>query len=714
MERYRAGPVIAFFWTSRFRKSIMRIFLVLFLHIFSLGVAHSAQDFSRAQAVCAELFSGDLQPSAQELVVPSDNITQAVGRPGGLVFMDKKAYSEAAEAESIRPDSILVLDEIDPQIDLPLVAGVILGRPLPLKGTHIEISADKLRIPLVVADLGLHRSDLKSLEEHVVVLDSSAPGKFSLRESGPFDSWPPRRAQIPRPLQLKNRMTPQQRFQSYVATPKRDQVFRLTGLGEDWEMDLLGSKYTPLADLVRQGNRNAQDVAALTALFYEDFMAQFEYQGISLADHIQSLNRSEASMSEQDLRSKLQFVREAILKSTPSGPWGKQMMDSVYEVLKNEFPTGDNKAPTPWIVRSNNDFEDLITQGLFASHRVKTDSVAGLLATIQSVFASMYTYRSFVIRRSQGLPEAHLRMPLLVHRFAPVEPYSGTVTFRLNGAGQVEADVQAVNGAHETATNPSSDADTLSGLFTSDGVSMGMRWNISQGSMPAQLVAQMQTYFKGLNKNLIRDLTAKKYIAEKVETEFVVSTEGVINVQYKTRMGSEIVGDILTGKLNYGDLQATQSQAFDMFKSFDLKPLNQMSLDRLEAPEGARRGHRFLLLIDGAGQKHVALWRDSRHHDQVIMKIQSQNSDLFVKAKGFMSINVTRQGLQFVVQNDSYMKDQAHVVEMARVIEYVLYNHAPPELISDLIYRGAKFRMVYSLKSRDFEVSLKPSDGGER
>lgn len=79
-----------------------------------------------------------------------------------------------------------------------------------------------------------------------------------------------------------------------------------------------------------------------------------------------------------------------------------------------------------------------------------------------------------------------------------------------------------------------------------------------------------------------------------------------------------------------------------------------------------------------------------------------------------MSINVTRQGLQFVVQNDSYMKDQAHVVEMARVIEYVLYNHAPPELISDLIYRGAKFRMVYSLKSRDFEVSLKPSDGGER
>ncbi|MCB0421008.1 MAG: hypothetical protein KDD61_08430, partial [Bdellovibrionales bacterium] len=111
---------------------------------------------SFASGSCPKSVSGEWQSvddlnNAPKVSIAARKIyTMVQGEIGRPVFLTETEYRKRVEEESIAEESILFVDRLPTDIDLPTVRGVVMGTPLVAEGTHIQVFAEKMEIPLVL------------------------------------------------------------------------------------------------------------------------------------------------------------------------------------------------------------------------------------------------------------------------------------------------------------------------------------------------------------------------------------------------------------------------------------------------------------------------------------------------------------------------------------------------------------------------------------
>ena len=134
-------------------------FLLILLVSFSTWKSHSTTCVEAAKN------TNQLESSLLDLSKRAKTVySEAQGPSGELLFLGQTEYRMRLLKSNIPSNAILVLKEIPLDVDIPLVAGIIIGTPLTMQGTHIQIQAKMLGIPLVyVQDLSIN--DLKEFSE---------------------------------------------------------------------------------------------------------------------------------------------------------------------------------------------------------------------------------------------------------------------------------------------------------------------------------------------------------------------------------------------------------------------------------------------------------------------------------------------------------------------------------------------------------------------
>ncbi|MEO0336413.1 MAG: hypothetical protein AAF202_08460 [Pseudomonadota bacterium] len=116
--------------------------------------------FTRAKEICSSILLP--QGKSVAIALPTEAIDYVTGEgPSGRVLrLSREEYRKKVLEESIPMDSILVLDEVDLEVDMPIVSGMILSQPLTLEGTHIQVLAEKMGIPLVYLPTAFENAEL--------------------------------------------------------------------------------------------------------------------------------------------------------------------------------------------------------------------------------------------------------------------------------------------------------------------------------------------------------------------------------------------------------------------------------------------------------------------------------------------------------------------------------------------------------------------------
>ena len=121
------------------------------LRPFLLFLLFSSQVFAESSYQCPKVFQHSASPFEGRVKSRGGFVySAATGRPGRIIHYSLSEYRAAVASESVPPDAILVMERIDTSLDLPFVVGLLLGKPLTVEGTHIELQAQKLGVPFAV------------------------------------------------------------------------------------------------------------------------------------------------------------------------------------------------------------------------------------------------------------------------------------------------------------------------------------------------------------------------------------------------------------------------------------------------------------------------------------------------------------------------------------------------------------------------------------
>lgn len=563
------------------------------LRPFLLFLLFSSQVFAESSYQCPKVFQHSASPFEGRVKSRGGFVySAATGRPGRIIHYSLSEYRAAVASESVPPDAILVMERIDTSLDLPFVVGLLLGKPLTVEGTHIELQAQKLGVPFAVLPGIYLDAKVRSIsrQEGRRRLQVTSEGNIRFLEVQDGQAEDVMSSVLPR-------LTP---FVSagYVYSFDTGETHRRFPL--EW----VGGKARPLLDLRASGVDDVPRMAWISPNFYLDFITGFGVRGVGLSQWIERLLTDVDILTTEQLKQRLAFLRHAFLVAKPLDGHPGQIFHWAYQRLRSvlRFNQKDQLS-----IRSNNEFEDYIAQGMFDSLVTGDVSESSIELAIRKVFSSLYSFRAFQIRQSRGLIESNVRMPLLIHRYLAVEVASGTATVRLNQRAQLEARLQLVRGPEETATNPSLDARAETLLFENDGTG----WRLSEGELTLDEVGTLVGHLQKLKVHFERDLLHMSYQATQVETEFILQKGQVELLQYKRRYEPELIGDLLAGRIVYEDFEKVRSMsAGSIYSDLDVEPYGVRLLESVRRLKYARYG----ILRDPEGKLYQIFWLDSRIH----------------------------------------------------------------------------------------------------
>lgn len=485
---------------------------------------------------------------------------------GKLLHLTKQEYRRRAMAEDIDPDTILLLDEIDLEVDVPFVAGIVLMKPLTMEGTHVQVLAEKMAIPLVY---------IPGMSEEI----AGQHGLFAI-DTLPYIRLA--KTDVTRPRAPITCVLPAEYPRAEGPT-----LVSVSQISPDSPpaRELVGDKFLPLALFAsRHFDLVPRLLHSLTSRVFETYMETKLSNGRTLRRHIAERLAAIEGAPEEVVRHALAEIR-GIMQSTPLGT----DLTIVAALFKGKIS-----------VRSNNDVEDKLAAGLYAS-TVANANPADLEIAIKKVFASMYSYRAFKIRRAWNQREENLSMPVMLHKYVEDEDFSAVARVRLNEKNEVEMAVTAVEGR---ATNPHVGAKTYK--LTA----FGTRNVIADPDTPMELVSQVSRLFQKIKPTLETDLRKKRFRPEYIDLELLFDSATKPTVlQYKHIYPREVVLAVLSGAIEQSTLdqyvsigQNMSDEIADVAGGMWLKDMNRISNKYLR-----------YALLKVQGRFEILVWENNMH-----------------------------------------------------------------------------------------------------
>lgn len=614
-------------------KLPIEILVAFLLTLFSLGGTERALG-----TVCTETVATE---ETVEVKLPYNEIySEGEARGGHFVFLTKAKYVQLASKELINSDAIIVLEDLSLAVDLPVVKGVVLSKPLKSHETHVEVLARKMKIPMVLVDRAYERwpaqidqrlsYDLKLLRENQVLITESKEPDRKVEKS---KTLLPRKVDR-RPLQVID-----------------------SSQAELYPIEISGQKFRPLAELRESISReNTPDIFSASPGFFEAFLDKFTYQGIKLRIIIRDYRKLISETKDENrIRHLLGLIRKAMqeakLAPGATNPFQK-LSDELAQYIDNHSKIS---------VRSNNEIEDLIGAGVFASSVAKSILPEHIEAAARKVFVSMYTFRSFMIRRRWQLPESRLSMPLLIHKYIGQEQFNGLGKFTINRKGELELKVDLVLGSESRATNPEENKDGH-GTFVLDPKTQQVRLVEGSDLLKSVNLEPINELMRTMDEPVRRSIQESKYSPESLDIEFIAVEKFngfsfdliPIVLQYKYSYPREVVLATLRGEIEFDRLfekidshRSIEGSVFDRFQArLNLIPvrsyIEQIRSKQVHIP---KRSLRYALL-NFRDQPRIVLWKHE-DHKSVKRRIAAYKDSIVWIRSGYMEYNAKKQTLHF-------------------------------------------------------------------
>lgn len=436
-------------------------------------------------------------------------------------------YKQMVQAESVPMDSVLIVDRLPLDVDLPMVAGLVVSSPLGIEGTHVHLQAQMMSMPLAF-DAGAYEDSaqlLKSFNQKYVQLSTKDSIKWEFADK-PFADSTQRRLKSRLPIRAD-------RSQAYIqaAGPSLNSP------------ETLGSKFLSLARFSGPTSKvQIPRIYSSTSGYYEKFLDDAQVDHESLRTFIRRMEARLQTASEEETKSILESVRTYIMSAKAD-----VFFASFYEDFKAATGGGGR-----WSVRSNNEIEDLLSAGLFQSFVMDGDSRADFELKFKSAWASLFTYRAYRISRYWGVQRANLSMPNLLHRYIDGEILHATGVFKQDTNGLL-LEVNLVLGAGGRATNPDQSAPTLQLRIA--GPKDAPVVTGDQNQIDKKIVDALLTNYVGLHDTVISDFNLNQVIPQTINIELVVNSnfESIL-LQYTKRQTRQTILALLSGTLQISDL----------------------------------------------------------------------------------------------------------------------------------------------------------------
>ncbi|NQZ01484.1 MAG: hypothetical protein HRT45_12545 [Bdellovibrionales bacterium] len=612
--------------------------VVLFL---SIGVtALAEQDPAESGRSCRDEIAKTSLEQA-DLTLPSENYKAYVegeGAVGQIWRLNKQDYRDLVAEERLPTDAILILEDIDLEIDMPLVAGIILSKPLAAEGTHIQVLCRKMGIPLIYSknyfeDLDMVKAAMQR-EAHFRLVATSTEAKLRATE----ESQVSRKLKRALPVALSD--------EQLSAVP-----YVVFSEGEDnLPREIVGDKFFPL-DLVkayRCWNRSRMKVASLTSRFFYEFLKGYYYENRSLASWMYLTREGTRHWNSQGgVSTILEKPREAFRNATASPEFQEVIMAVHAEVLR-ELRLEEGSLS----VRSNNDVENLIAAGLYKSSRTEDLSFEAFEKSIKEVYASMLTARAYQIRGAWGLREENLRMPVLLHEYLDGEAFNATARIQrgANGRG-MKARVTIVMGENTNATNPASGSEVYTIYLQSESAEFEVT-EIS-GNIEAVHLEPVQRLLNELRMDLQRSLYLMRINSQSVYLEFASIPRPhwqqrpmVRLFQYQPSYPREVVFDVLNGVIKQSDLDiesvdiGANPSLSTIVEELMAEPL--FLVDENALPSNSRRY--ALVAIDGDYQ--ILVW-SSGQHESMRDRFKAKVPNGAWLRSGYLGLSDDKQSIAF-------------------------------------------------------------------
>lgn len=508
---------------------------------------------SGAQANWACIQSLQQPPSGFPLSIGRIYV-EGEARANRLFFLTASEYNESLENDSLPLDSILILDELPLGEDLPLVAGIIISKELALEATHVQVLAEKMEIPLVFSESAFLSDALRELANNNRSFNLKCQqGNCSLAG---FQTPQPAGEKMISVLPLNENRTQRTLFTRY-------------DLLDLSPRELSGDKYYSLMEFKRAFPDWVVDISSLSSGYYEYFLDNYESDGSLLRLRHYQLGRilKEANQinDEEKIKVALANFREAILKAMPYRPQ-KNIFQDVVSTLENYYGSSNGS----YSLRSNNDVEDLLATGLYKSAIAKGLNVEEVAPGLRKIWASMFEYRAYAIRRYWGQKEDNLSMPVMVHPFIGNVLSHSVAIFKYKPESGVSLDINMVMGDSEKATNPSPQAQvmTLSVRQNKKGKGELIFDNSNQGSkLTRPMEKAILEFFNSVQNYVSNEFIYRNFTPTAVSLEFVVlkprffwNSPKVQVLQYKPGFNREIILSVLTGMLTREETDRRDAQ----------------------------------------------------------------------------------------------------------------------------------------------------------
>jgi hypothetical protein len=515
-----------------------------------------------------------------------------------VIRMTAEEYTIAAEFNRIDPDNILILDWLPLDVDLPVIAGVIVSTPLLLEGTHVQVQANKMGTPIIYAPGAFNAPELQTANLHGRYLSvKSENGKIEVQISdvmpdGAQTSMPP--SVLP------------------IAADRSYKAIVPASIASQYPVHIVGSKFKPLADLkMRFQSSLVPEIFSMTSGYYEAFVdgAHVAESNETLRQYIKrQLGDGSHHIGDEEIKIRLENIRKAILNAQID----PRFFEEISHALKQIFG-----SDTALSIRSNNEIEDLLAAGVFESSAARNPSPEQIKKAILKSWSSPFTYRSTSIRRFYNLREENLSMPLLVHPYIGGEQASGTGAFKYEN-GQLVFDAYLVQGSDEKATNPTANSQVAHVRIEHSGRYQESEIKIFSGTVKRSQQFELLRLFDDMNSIVSSTFSKRVYAPEEVEIEFLLMGSGPRLLQYKPRPPREIALAVLKGSLKLEDLEKEKfSSAEDgnielrlmgVFRNLDIKYLHQIELNQLRGKTDVRYG----VLQIGSSYRFI-IWEEGLH-----------------------------------------------------------------------------------------------------
>ncbi len=562
---------------------------------------------------------------------------------GQLLFLSSAEYQHAVKIDSIPIDSIIVLDELPLIADLPLVAGIIISKEMEIEATHVQVLAEKMEIPLVYVSGAFQSSELRALskENQTFLLKCDSEFCKVAASQVPFSSKARFSSILPRNADRSPRT-----------------LFTHHDLLENSPREQSGDKYYSLMEFKKVFPNWVPDISSISSGYYEFFMDNYESRGSLLRSHqfqlVQKLKEASKTNDEETIKFALAEFRENILTAKPYRTQRNIFRDIINQATQHYW-----KTKIPYSLRSNNDVEDLLATGLYKSAVAKELSLEEVEHGLRKIWASMYEYRAYAIRRFWGQNEDNLSMPIMLHPFIGEVMSHSVGLFKYNSESGLRLEINMVMGENEKATNPSANAEVVK--LTVQRNNRGQGEIIQEGTdvsakLPAGMENAILTFFNSVQRYVSKEFVYRNFTPTSINIEFVVqnprffwNSPKVRVLQYKPSLNREIVFSVLSGMLTREETDRRNSQlaklqdSNSVIKRSTAKKLDEVVPEQLWAyfnktKPRHKRNLRYVLLMDD-GNPYFIVWDSGVLHAG--MKIKLSRSKLQWFKSGYITLKTS-------------------------------------------------------------------------